>query len=230
MSEGPVTAVEGHGWTVSVKSAREIQKRLSGKVKLKDGFKKVELVGGADVSFKNGRGCAVCVVMKFPELEIVEEVMAEGKVRFPYVPGLLTFREGPLLLRSFARLKSEPDVIIFDGQGIAHPLGLGLASHMGVLLRRPTIGCAKSRLVGEYREPGSVKGSVSALFYAGRQVGSVLRTRTDVKPVFVSPGNRVSLESSVRLVLDCASRYRLPEPTRMADLGCGRKRRKIQTV
>jgi deoxyribonuclease V len=199
------------------KKAREIQIELSKMVSTEDSIRRVRFVGGADVSMKEDRGLAVCVVMSFPEMEIQEEVMAEGRVRFPYVPGLLTFREGPLLLRAFAKLRKEPDVIVFDGQGIAHPLGLGIASHMGVLLGRPTIGCAKKRLVGEYEEPGIEKGSTSPMLFRGHRVGSVVRTRTGVKPVFVSPGNRIGFDSAARLILGCTLRYRLPEPTRIAD-------------
>ncbi len=214
---------ENHEWDVSVDEAREIQKSLTRKVKIEDGFKEVRLVGGADVSFRRGRGCAACVVMRFPGLDTVEEVMAEGRVSFPYIPGLLTFREGPLLLEALMRLETEPDVIVFDGQGIAHPQGLGLAAHMGVLLGRPTVGCAKNRLVGEYREPGLERGSFSPLIFEGRRVGSAVRTRTNVKPVFVSPGNLVGLKSSVELVLDCSKGYRIPEPTRIADRNCGKR-------
>jgi deoxyribonuclease V len=211
-----------HDWAVTTGQAREIQRKLARKLSLKDTFDRVALIAGVDVSVRNRRGCAACVVMSFPELEILEEVVARGRIDFPYVPGLLTFREGPLVLQAFAKLKREPDVLIFDGQGIAHPVSMGLASHMGVLLERPTIGCAKSRLVGEYEDPGIEKGSASDLLFEGRRVGSVVRTRTGVKPVFVSPGNRIGFDSSVRLVLDCARRYRLPEPTRMAHLTCGR--------
>lgn len=215
-------ASERHRWDVTAAEAREIQKGLRRRVKIGNGFSKVRLVGGADVSFKKGKGCAVCVVMRFPELEIVEEVMVKGEIRFPYIPGLLSFREGPLLLRAFSRLREIPDVIIFDGQGIAHPLGLGLAAHMGVLLGKPTLGCAKSRLIGDYREPGLERGSVSALMYRGRRVGSVVRTRKKVRPVFVSPGHLVGFGSSVRLVLECGRGYRIPEPTRIADIRCGK--------
>lgn len=215
-----MTIAEHHQWDVSPAEARQIQEELSKKVRIVDGFKNVRLIAGADIGFGNGYACAVCVVMKFPELEIVEEVMLKGKVRFPYVPGLLTFREGPLLLSVLSRLKKTPDVILFDGQGIAHQRGLGLAAHMGVLVGRPTIGCAKSRLVGEYREPGGKKGSMSTLMYKGNRVGSVVRTRTDVRPVFISPGHLVSFASSEELVLKCATRCRIPEPTRMADIGC----------
>lgn len=215
-----MTFAEHHRWDVSLAEARHIQDRLGKKVRIADGFERVKLIAGADIGFRNGHACAACVVMKFPELEVVEEAMLKGKVRFPYVPGLLTFREGPLLLSVLSRLKKTPDVILFDGQGIAHQRGLGLAAHMGVLLGRPTIGCAKSRLVGEYREPGRKKGSMSALMYKGNRVGSVVRTRTDVRPVFVSPGHLVTFASSERLVLECATKYRIPEPTRMADISC----------
>lgn len=219
-----MTIAEHHRWDVSPAEARQIQEELGKKVRIADGFKKVRLIAGADIGFGNGCARAVCVVMTFPELEVVEEVMVKGEVRFPYVPGLLTFREGPLLLSAFSRLKKTPDVILFDGQGIAHQRNLGLAAHMGVLLGWPTLGCAKSRLVGKYREPGAKKGSMSTLTYKGNRVGSVVRTRTNVRPVFVSPGNLISFASSEKLVLKCATRYRIPEPTRIADINCRKGR------
>lgn len=215
-----MTVAEHHRWDVSPAEAKQIQEELGKKVRIVDGFEKVRLIAGADIGFRNGCATAVCIVMKFPELEVVEEVMVKGEVRFPYVPGLLTFREGPLLLNALSRLGKTPDVILFDGQGIAHQRGLGLAAHMGVLLGWPTLGCAKSRLVGKYKEPGTRKGSMSTLMYKGNRVGSVVRTRTDVRPVFVSPGHLVSFASSEELVLKCATKYRIPEPTRIADISC----------
>ena len=219
-----MTIAEHHQWDVSPTEARKIQEELSKKVRIVDGFKKVSLIAGADIGFGNGYACAVCVVMTFPELEVVEEVMVKGEVQFPYVPGLLTFREGPLLLSALSRLRKTPDIILFDGQGIAHQRGLGLAAHMGVLLGWPTLGCAKSRLIGKYREPGARKGSMSTLTYKGNRVGSVVRTRTNVRPVFVSPGNLISFASSEKLVLKCATKYRIPEPTRIADINCRKGR------
>jgi deoxyribonuclease V len=145
-------------------------------------------------------------------------------VAFPYVPGLLSFREGPALTKALRQIEKKPDVIIFDGQGIAHPRGLGLASHMGLLLNRPSIGCAKTRLMGTHPPVPESKGSTVLLTYQGRVIGSVVRTRTRVKPLFVSVGHRITLEQSVGLVLDCCIRYKLPEPVRQAHLAVTRLR------
>ncbi len=142
------------------------------------------------------------------------------KLHFPYVPGLLTFREGPVLLKAFRQLESEPDLIIFDGQGIAHRQGFGIASHMGVILDKPTIGSAKSKLVGEYREPGRRRGSFSKLYLDGKIIGAVLRTQDGVKPIFVSQGHRIDLRSALKIVLNSATKYRLPDPIRFVHNKC----------
>jgi deoxyribonuclease V len=149
-------------------------------------------------------------------MERVEEVTASGKVDFPYIPGLLSFRESPILLKAFAKIKSEPDVIILDAQGIAHPRGIGLASHIGLLLDKSSIGCAKTRLIGEYNEVGGEAGCHSPLTVKGKVVGAVLRTRRNVKPVFVSPGHKIDLNTSIDLILKSCRGYRLPEPVRQA--------------
>jgi deoxyribonuclease V len=148
----------------------------------------------------------------------VEDVFAVTNCLFPYVPGFLSFREGPAIIEALSRLKIKPDLILLDGQGIAHPKGLGIASHIGILLDLPTVGCAKSRLVGEYKEPGSNKGAWSPLKFHGSIVGAVLRTRDSVRPLFVSPGHRIDLKASIEIVLGCIGRYRIPEPLRRADI------------
>jgi deoxyribonuclease V len=185
---------------------------------------RIRLIAGADMAFDKRRGLAFAsvVVMSFPELAVVEQADAVVPLTFPYVPGLLSFREGPGLLAAFEKIASAPDAVIFDGQGIAHPRRLGLATHVGLWLGIPSVGCAKSRLCGEHEEPGRRKGDAVPLMDGGEQIGVVLRTRTDVKPVFVSPGHLADLESSARLVLECCPRYRLPEPTRLADAAVGR--------
>ena len=148
---------------------------------------------------------------------MVEEVVLKGPVTFPYVPGLLSFREAPVLLDCFARLKSTPELVLIDGQGIAHPRGFGIASHLGLWLDVPTVGCAKSRLIGEGEEPGDDPGSWTELRYQGQVVGATVRTRGGVKPIFVSPGHRVGVKAAVRLALLCTAGFRVPEPTRLAD-------------
>lgn len=147
---------------------------------------------------------------------VVETRVARAPCRFPYVPGLLSFRELPAVLRAFRALRTTPDVVLCDAQGLAHPRRLGLASHLGLWLPVPTIGCAKSRLCGEHVEPGPTRGASAPLIHRGEQVGVALRTRAHVKPVFVSVGNNIDLASAIRVVLDASSRFRLPEPARLA--------------
>jgi deoxyribonuclease V len=156
------------------------------------------------------------VLLSYPALNPFQAATAESPVSFPYVPGLLAFREGPVVLAALEQLGDRPDVLMFDAQGLAHPRRMGLATHLGVLLDMPAVGCAKSRLCGTYVEPGERKGSWEPLVDGGEVIGAVVRTRDRVRPVFVSVGHRVDLESSVSLVLGCANRYRLPEPTRWA--------------
>jgi deoxyribonuclease V len=176
------------------------------------------LIAGADVSYTRESDIfyASVVVFNLQTMERVEEAIASGKVDFPYIPGLLSFRESPILLKAFAKIKSEPDVIILDAQGIAHPRGIGLASHIGLLLDKSSIGCAKTRLIGEYNEVGRDAGSHSQLTVKDKIVGAVLRTRKNIKPVFVSPGHKIDLKTSIALVLKSCRGYRLPEPIRQA--------------
>ncbi len=203
-----------HPWKVAPKEARDIQRRLRKRLITQKSLKKVNLIAAADVSFRDKMMFGVVAVFRFPSLEIVETKTAKMKESFPYVPGLLTFREGPILLKAFAKIKSNPDVIIFDGQGIAHPLRMGEAAHMGILLNKPSIGCAKSRLIGDYKEPKKKKGSYSKLLYNGQKIGVVLRSKDNVKPLFVSSGHKIDLKSSLRIILACCKKYRFPEPIR----------------
>ncbi len=207
-----------HTWNVDYKKAVEIQERLKKSIILKGSTKNCKLIAGADVSYTKGSEIfyASVVVFNLQTMERVEEVTASGKVDFPYIPGLLSFRESPILLKAFAKIKSEPDVIILDAQGIAHPRGIGLASHIGLLLDKSSIGCAKTRLIGEYNEVGGEAGCHSQLTVKGKIVGAVLRTRKNVKPVFVSPGHKIDLNTSIDLVLKTCRGYRLPEPVRQA--------------
>jgi deoxyribonuclease V len=156
------------------------------------------------------------VVIRLPDFEIVETATVARKVNFPYIPGLLSFREAPACIAAIEKLKAMPDVFIIDGQGFAHPRRFGLASHIGVLVNKPTLGCAKSRLTGDFDEPGRRKGSFSPLTDGDEIIGAVLRTRTDVKPVFVSMGHKCTLQDAIKIVLKCTTRYRLPEPSRLA--------------
>jgi len=203
-----------------LRGSPRIQEELAGQVRTEDDLvpDEVRIIAGADVSYDRARErlyAAICV-FSYPELELLEVAQATGPATFPYIPGLLSFREGPIVLAAAESLHLAPQVLLCDGQGIAHPRRLGLASHLGVILDLPTIGCAKSVLIGEWEEPGLEKGSLRPLIYRGEIVGSVLRTRAAVKPMFISPGHRVSIRFSQQLVLSCCRRYRLPEPTRCA--------------
>ena len=216
-----------HSWNVSYKKAVEIQKRLEKSIILTCAAKNFTFIAGADVSYLASRRSsagtkksemfyASIVVFELKTMKMVEAVTACGKVDFPYIPGLLSFRESPILLKAFAKIKSNPDVIILDAQGIAHPRGIGLASHIGLLLDKPSIGCAKTRLIGDYHEMGGEVGCYSHLTVQDKVVGAVLRTRKNVKPVFVSPGHKIDLNTSIDLVLKSCCGYRLPEPVRQA--------------
>ena len=206
-------------WNLTAQQAIHLQERLRERVVLEDRFPPIRFVAGADLAFDPDSNTAFAgvIVYRFPDLEEVERRMARRKLRFPYVPGLLSFRESPALLAAFARLRTEPDLVLIDGHGRAHPRLFGIACHLGVLLDKPTIGCAKSLLVGDYAEPGRRAGQSTPLLFHGEQVGVVLRTRDNVKPLFVTPGHRVSLESAVKLVRRCLDGFRLPKPTREAD-------------
>lgn len=206
-------------WNLTPRQAMRAQEKLCERVVLEDRFDKIRLVAGADLAFDPETHIAFAgvIVYRFPELEEVECRRARRKLRFPYVPGLLSFRESPVLLAAFARLRSEPDLILIDGHGRAHPRLFGIACHLGVLFDKPTIGCAKSLLVGEHAEPGAKAGATAPLTFRGERVGMVLRTRENVKPIFVTPGHLVSLASAVKLVRGCLDGFRIPKPTREAD-------------
>lgn len=204
-------------WPEDITEAREIQEIFRKKVRIVPLRKSPEYIVGVDASFFNDKVIGVACLYKYPEIIPVEDTYAVTEVSFPYIPGLLSFREGPVIIEAINSLNIKPDIILFDGQGIAHPKGLGIASHIGVLLKAPTIGCAKSRLVGEYKEPGFKRGNWSSLKYSGKTVGAVLRTRDNVRPVFVSPGHKINLKDSIEIVLRCTDKYRIPEPLRRAD-------------
>ena len=193
-----------------------LQKQLTDQVVSENRMGKVTTVAGIDVGQQNDIAQAAVVVLNFPDLEIKEVAIARRRVQFPYIPGLLSFREGPVLLDAFDKLAVMPDLLIFDGQGRAHPRRLGIASHIGLLTGLPSIGCAKSRLCGQHHEPGPQRGSHVPLIDNGEVIGAVLRTRTGVKPVYVSVGHNIDLDTSIEYVLACCRKYRLPETTRQA--------------
>jgi deoxyribonuclease V len=221
-----------HRWDLTPTEAIALQKKLRPRIVDCPLPPRPKLIAGADVAYsgRNRQAVAAVVILRLPGFEVIEEAWAVCEVNFPYVPGLLTFREGPAVLAAFSNLKTRPDVVIFDGQGRAHQRGIGLGAHMGLWLDLPTIGCAKSRLVGEGREPRDVHGSRAPLHYEGNMIGSVLRTRPGVKPLYISAGHMSDLSGAVRLVLACGRGYRLPEPTRLAHALVNRIRTTLESV
>jgi len=228
-----------HDWDLSYAQARQVQVELAGRVEFVPLTEEPKLVAGLDCAFsKDGKRIfAAAVVLRVSglrinpgggperfEFEHVETVTAEQETRFPYIPGLLSFREAPVCLEAVAKLGRQPDLFMIDGQGVAHPRRLGLASHLGLFLDRPAIGCAKSRLIGQYEEPGGERGAYSLLRDGEEVIGAVVRTRDLVKPVFVSVGHKCTLEDAIRVTLACAARYRIPEPTRLAHQAVSRLR------
>lgn len=206
-------------WNVSPAEAVRVQERLSSRVRLDDEFGEISTVAGVDLQIGRGwtHGRCGIVVLSFPGLEVIEARTHTAPVRFPYVPGLLAFREVPIFLETYGLIEAKPDLLFFDGHGYAHPRRFGLACHAGVILDKPAIGCAKSKLTGSYTEPVDEAGSVSPLVAGdGEVIGFAVRTRGGAKPVFISPGHRVSFDTAVRLALQCTRGRRIPEPTRLA--------------
>lgn len=213
-----ITLHHSHPWNVSTGQAIAYQELLSALVRQTPLTATPRTVAGVDVSVRNDHVQAAVAVLAFPTLDMITYAVWRGPVEWPYVPGLLSFREIPALLRALEQLDSLPDLIMADAQGIAHPRRLGMAAHLGVLLDWPVIGVAKSRLTGDYLEPDDYPGAQSALMDDDERIGTVLRTRAGVKPLYVSVGNRVTLADAVNMTLACCTRYRLPEPTRQAHL------------
>lgn len=208
-----------HAWNVKPSEAIRIQKRLAHRVIPSGTVPNLKYVIGVDVAFRHDpeEALAVAVAFEHPKGDICEKTVARTRVTFPYIPGLLSFREGPAILKALSQLESDPDLIFFDGQGIAHPRRLGIASHIGVLLDIPTIGCAKSKLCGTYDEPAQREGAASPLIDREETLGMVLRTKRNTAPVFISVGHRIGLEEAVTVVRHYTDGYRIPQPTRVAD-------------
>lgn len=219
-------AVVPHSWDVTPKEAAELQSELRSRLKKQKDFGAVRTVAGADIAVDTGgqsggrtkaMGYAGVIVYSFPELKEIERQSAERPLTFPYVPGLLAFREGPVVLEAFERLRTEPDVLLFDAHGYSHPRRFGLACHLSVVLDRPGIGVAKSLLLGRYEEPADRVGAWTPLVDGEETIGAVLRTRHGVQPIFISIGHRLDLETALELALACCDGYRVPKPTREAD-------------
>jgi len=208
-----------HEWALAPEDAIKVQAELREQIVLTWDNRKVETIGGVDMSLKDDKAHAAIVIFRYPDLTPLDGVTADAPLVFPYIPGLLSFREGPAVLAAWEKLKKKPDLLMFDGQGIAHPRGMGIASQMGLWLETPTIGVAKSRLYGRYTEPGPKRGDTAELHdkrKPERIIGIVLRTKDNVKPVYISPGHLIDLPHAFDFVLKCCASYRLPEPTRWA--------------
>ncbi len=209
-----------HPWNVTPQKAIGVQEELRKRLRLRPPKAPFKTIAAADASYSlaGDRFYAGFLLFSYPSLNLMETASACGRVSFPYIPGLLTFREAPMLLKAFSKLKTRPGLVLMDGQGIAHPRSMGIAAHLGILLDLPTIGCAKSRLFGEEAEPGPDQGSCVLLCQEGRTVGMIVRTRTGVKPVYVSPGHKMDLDTSVEIILSLCRGYRIPEPLRQAHI------------
>ena len=206
-----------HNWNLTPQEAVRIQTGFRERLILKWDERPVHTVGGVDVSIKDEFTRAAIVVLRYPELTPMEAVVEDAPLVFPYIPGLLAFREGPAVLAAWTQLQNKPDLLMFDGQGIAHPRGVGIASHMGLWLERPTIGVAKSRLYGLHTEVGPKRGDRADLLDKNTNViGAVVRTREKTNPLYISPGHLMDVSHAVEFVMACTSSYRLPEPTRWA--------------
>lgn len=207
-------------WPKTAADAVIIQNELRHKVSLKDDFGDIETIAGVDCSFGprgDNTSKAFIVLMKYPELQVITSTSARLPTSFPYIPGFLSFREIPVILEAVKKLPQMPSIFMVDGQGIAHPRRFGIASHLGVILDKPTFGVAKSRLTGIYDELGEKQGSQSDLMDKGEKIGTVLRSKEKCKPLFISPGHKISHDRAVELTIECLGKYRLPEPTRIAD-------------
>lgn len=213
-----------HAWDLTPTEARALQERLRALIVTKGRLTRAKTVAGVDISTSGQRAHSAVVVLRLSDLQPVEAAEADLPLAFPYVPGLLAFREGPAILAALERLQNEPDVLIFDGQGLAHPRRMGIASHMGLILDRPSIGCAKSLLCGEHGPVGPAAGDRSEIRDQGEVIGAALRTRAGCRPVYVSIGHKVDLPTAISCVLRCSSRFRLPEPIRWAHRVAGGSR------
>ncbi len=224
INKNKLIVIEGIGLMQNDKQTKyqkavEQQRVMASQVQLEPLNKKINLIAGADAAFPSGANLclAAIVILTYPKLEVIEKVTATVPLDFPYIPGLLSFREAPAILEAYKKLKHKPDIMMLDGQGVAHPRRFGLACHVGVELQLPTIGCAKSRFIGEYVEPDIEKGSTSDLLDGHEVIGQVLRSRHHVKPIFVSAGHLLTLKDATMITKSCCVKYRIPEPTRLAD-------------
>ncbi|HUV56652.1 MAG TPA: deoxyribonuclease V [Dehalococcoidales bacterium] len=221
-----------HGWRLSVTEALDMQRGLASRVSRSGNVTSPRFIAGVDIAVGKAWEMATgaVVILSYPEMRLVETKVVRGKLDFPYIPGLLSFRESPLTLAACEQLEITPDLILVDGQGIAHPRRMGLASHLGLFLNTPTIGCAKSLLCGTHQTPGTEPGSYAEVTDNGETIGAALRTKLGVKPVYVSIGHKIDLENAIHWVLQCCRGYRLPEPSRLAHLAAGGSLKPVSTA
>jgi deoxyribonuclease V len=219
-----------HPWNVTPQQAMEIQRRLRAQVITETTFDQPKTVAGIDCGYRDGKARAAVVIVDYASLQPIDQAIAEMPVPFPYIPGLLSFRETPAVLEALGKLTVEPDVLILDGHGYAHPRRLGLACHVGVITDVPAIGCAKSRLIGEHGELPAEAPNWVPLHHEGEVIGAVVRSRTNVSPIFVSIGHKVDLATAIEVVLHCCTRYRLPETTRYAHRVAGGERLEFHPI
>jgi len=217
-----------HSWNVNETEAVAIQDRLAEKIILTNGFGRITGIAGCDVAYdlSSGKAFAAVCVFSWPELSKIDEVAAITDITFPYVPGLLAFREGPPLLSAFELLAKKPTLVLFNGQGIAHPRRMGLATHLGIIMDMPSIGCARENLHGQYSLAENHKGAYSEITDDSEIIGACLRTQKNIKPVFVSQGYKTDLETAIRIILACTTRFKMPEPLRAAHMTAGEERKK----
>jgi deoxyribonuclease V len=208
-----------HTWDLTYRQATGLQKDLVKKLVLHDCFGRVEKIAGVDAKYEKQSYTmvvtAAVLIFSYPGFDLIEESISSLDLRYPYIPGLLVFREGPVIEKCFEKIKTIPDIIFFDGHGYSHPRRMGLASHMGLLLDLPAVGCAKSNLCGDYKEPAGEKGSFSLIYHKEEVIGAAVRTRENTRPVFISAGHKISLDTAVKFALNSSS-FRIPEPTRLA--------------
>lgn len=224
--------MEPHSWTLSVKEAIALQKTLAAQVRIQPLPTRLKIIGAADISYSSHTDLVVAVIvtLKWPSLDLLDSVHHVCKSPFPYVPGLLSFREVPPIIEAYRKIREKPDVLLCDGHGIAHPRKLGFAAHLGLCLGIPTVGCAKSRLCGEHESPTLRKGSSKPLLVGGEQLGTVFCSRDGVKPIYISPGHLSDITSSQRLIQRCLRRYWTPEPLRLAHIEANRLRAKVENL